>query len=187
MVRRASLLAFLAPLARRSRGGRAEARAQAAAKAAESELYHLFCLSLAVQRDLGAQFVDLRESRLEAARGLRAWCRSAGSEPAEVRLALSRTLRLVQDYPFSFTSTHVATEPAPFPELEGNAAQWARDFTVAYPELPWPLERLAEVADGALGRTRPRRPLALPLASMRERLANAQKAAWEVRRLQRAT
>lgn len=193
------LLGWLAPLGRVFQPASAppapvtrEARATAAAKAAEAELYQLFCLSLSVQRDLGPHFQDLGESRLAAARGLRAWIASGDVRPAAVRMAASRSLRLVQDYPFSFTST--MSEPqTPFPELSSRASgipgspdgllAWARHFTLAYPDVPAPLERLAALADDAFrGPAAPKRPLEAPLLAMAERLGNAQRAAWDVRR-----
>lgn len=187
-----------------------EARATAAAKAAEAELYQLFCTSLSVQRDLGANFIDLGESRLAAAHGLRRWTVSGDDSPASVRLAASRALRLVQDYPFSFTSTMAGPSPtrrgaedaarstmsepqAPFPELAVRSAgvpgspesclAWARHYTLAYPDVPAPLARLASVADTALrGPGAPKRPLGAPFTAMAERLGHAQQHAWTVRR-----
>lgn len=188
------LLAWLAPLggvfrADASAPPTREARATAAAKAAEAELYQLFCVSLGVQRDLGANFQDLGETRLVAARGLRAWLASGDARPDAVRVAASRALRLVQDYPFSFTST-VSEPQAPFPELAPRPAAsadktlaWARHYTLAYPDAPAALARLADLADEALGGPdAPRRPLRAPLLAMAAHLASAQRAAWDVRR-----
>lgn len=171
--------ALLAPpdAAARSR----ETRALAAAQAAEGELYHCFGLSLAVQRDVGAHFHDLGEQRLAASRALRAWTRREADgpvEPAEVRLALSRLIRLLQDYPFCFTATASGR-----PREAASVHAWARDFTLSYPELPHAIGALARHVDHAVaGAGAPRRLLARPLLAMGDRLANAQRAAWEVRR-----